>query len=110
MALAGFAHTAVAAPNTNSAYSLPAGVADNLEFYRLPDGTLPIFCVSLDGEDGPSNAECEFCRLADSAAVTALTTASKYRLKSNVEVWTFQTAHAGQAVSTTKARAPPTQI
>ncbi|MEN0088737.1 MAG: hypothetical protein AAF737_09925 [Pseudomonadota bacterium] len=66
VAMVGATHHSVMAASHEQA--LPAGIVADLEAYRLPDGTLPSFC--LPGEDGSHalSADCESCRLADHAA------------------------------------------
>ena len=63
--LAAFAHRPVA---------LPAYGGDDLAAYVLPDGSLPILCLTdFDGDGKPDavSDHCEFCRIAASVDLPA---------------------------------------
>lgn len=54
------------------AFSLPT--ASEMAAYRLPDGKLPVRCITVDAGSGKTqehgkNPDCEACRLSASAAV-----------------------------------------
>lgn len=65
LAVSGFAHRAMPEAQTELAY--PAGI--NIEAYRLPDGSLPDFCLNSGNRQHADTARCDFCTLAHGSAV-----------------------------------------
>ena len=69
LAFVGFAHQP---PIANADELAPAALAQ----YRLPDGTLPVLCVTDKGTDGKEHSKthapgCEACRIAAAALLPA---------------------------------------
>ena len=66
LVLSAFAHRAAPASNELAgANALVAGI--DLEAFRLPDGSLPSFCLNTGGENetpGGNKTSCDFCTLA----------------------------------------------
>lgn len=110
LALASFAHTTVAAPSTQQTFGVPDVVAANPDLYRLPDGTLPIFCISADGDDHSASGECEFCRLLDNAGLTASAAQLGHPGSHGSENWPDQLFHSRSKPHGQSARGPPAQV
>ena len=64
LSVSAFAHRAGKSPETAQAY--PAGIA--IEAYRLPDGSLPNFCINSSSDQHADTVRCDFCTLAHGAA------------------------------------------
>ena len=65
LTLVAFAHRPVALPET-SGFDLAA--------YTLPDGSVPVLCITDDGDGSSGHAgsgSCEFCRIATSIVLPA---------------------------------------
>jgi hypothetical protein len=71
LAVSAFAHRAVPPSGANQTVS---GL--DIEAFRLPDGSLPSFCLNTENEDGSSGTgqeTCDFCTLSHGIGVPAAT-------------------------------------
>lgn len=71
LAVSAFAHRAMPPSGANQTVS---GL--DVEAFRLPDGSLPSFCLNTDNEDNTSGAgmeSCDFCTLAHGIGVPVAT-------------------------------------
>lgn len=72
LGMSAFAHRAMPVDDEvfASASAAPAGI--DLSAYRLPDGTLPSFCITPESGEHGSGTSCEFCTLAAGTALPDL--------------------------------------
>ncbi|MEM1364596.1 MAG: hypothetical protein AAGH82_02490 [Pseudomonadota bacterium] len=110
IAMAGFAHNVVAAQASGASYGVPIHVAANADLYRLPDGTLPVFCLAVDGEEHSGAAECEFCRLVDGTALPPLPGSVAKPPVYDEQYWPNWRVGLGGHITNSRARAPPCDI
>ncbi|MEO0637422.1 MAG: hypothetical protein AAFY73_12325, partial [Pseudomonadota bacterium] len=110
LTFAGSVHQSAIASPHGTAQSIPAEVAENPDLYRLPDGTLPFICITVDGEGSSLTGHCEFCRIADHVLLPEFDAPLLPRIVADTDLQLAIGGPVDHQPGTRRARAPPIHI